>query len=203
MRDLVRRRLAVSGVAVSITASEPTDPDLGEAAVDVVLLCLADDFWLDDVRAAHAELPEAALVVIRPDDAPSDAGRAVRAGAVGIVRESTLVPDLPLVIWAVLSGMVCIPGDLRDSLETEHLSARERQILSMVAGGHTNQAVAAALHVTVSTVKSHLSSAYAKLGVRTRREASALFREDQTVLPSELSAPSRDGRGSRASLGSF
>jgi hypothetical protein len=52
---------------------------------------------------------------------------------------------------------------------------REKQILGMVVMGFTNADIAAELYLAESTVKSHLSSAYPKLGVRSRRQATALI----------------------------
>jgi LuxR family maltose regulon positive regulatory protein len=59
----------------------------------------------------------------------------------------------------------------------EPLSDRELQVLRLVAGGATNQQIAQALYIAVSTVKSHLNSVYGKLGVKNRTQAVARARE--------------------------
>jgi DNA-binding NarL/FixJ family response regulator len=51
------------------------------------------------------------------------------------------------------------------------LTAREREILTCVASGMTNSEISSQLHVAESTVKSHLTSAYLKLGVSNRTQA--------------------------------
>jgi DNA-binding NarL/FixJ family response regulator len=177
MRELVLLHLATDGIAVSATGARVTDPEISAAGLEIVLLCLSEQRWLDEVRAARAALPGPALIAIRPDEVRSDAARGLRAGVSAIVRQSALTPDLVLALWAVRAGMVCIPGALRESLQTEELSRRERQIVALVASGLANGAVAATLHVSVSTVKSHLSAAYAKLGVKTRKEAIAILHD--------------------------
>ena len=55
------------------------------------------------------------------------------------------------------------------------LSVREKQVLGMVVMGFSNGEIASRLFVAESTVKSHLSSAFAKLGVRSRHEATDLI----------------------------
>ena len=55
--------------------------------------------------------------------------------------------------------------------ETEHLTAREVEILRLMARGHRNKQVATQLNISEHTVKFHISSVMAKLGARTRTEA--------------------------------
>jgi LuxR family transcriptional regulator, maltose regulon positive regulatory protein len=57
------------------------------------------------------------------------------------------------------------------------LSAREREVLRLIAEGHSNQAIADALIVAVSTVKRHINNIYGKLDVRSRTQALARARE--------------------------
>jgi DNA-binding NarL/FixJ family response regulator len=53
------------------------------------------------------------------------------------------------------------------------LSAREREVMSLIAGGHTNGEIAAHLFLAEKTVKNHVRSIYSKLGVDSRTEAIA------------------------------
>jgi DNA-binding CsgD family transcriptional regulator len=53
------------------------------------------------------------------------------------------------------------------------LSAREREVMSLIAGGHTNGEIAAHLFLAEKTVKNHVRSIYSKLGVDSRRAAIA------------------------------
>jgi LuxR family maltose regulon positive regulatory protein len=59
----------------------------------------------------------------------------------------------------------------------ESISAREQQVLALLAAGHTNQSIADTLSITLTTVKSHAGSIYAKLGVKSRTQAIARARE--------------------------
>jgi DNA-binding NarL/FixJ family response regulator len=114
--------------------------------------------------------------------------RALDAGADGVVFESELESTLSVAVRAVASGQSVVPRKLRASVERPAFSHRERQVLSFVSRGLTNAQIAEKLFLSESTIKSHLSSAFSKFGVRSRKEAAALFLElEQTsaVLPTD------------------
>jgi DNA-binding NarL/FixJ family response regulator len=100
---------------------------------------------------------------------------ALAGGAVGLViddgRESSLGPCLN----AVLAGQICVPRGHWRQIEPPPLSTREKQILGLVVMGYMNSQIAQQLFLAESTVKSHLSSAFGKLGVRSRNEAVSLI----------------------------
>jgi DNA-binding NarL/FixJ family response regulator len=75
---------------------------------------------------------------------------------------------------AVLAGQAVVPRRMRSLLRRPTLSFREKQILALVVLGYTNGQIGARLFLAESTVKSHLSSSFAKLGVRSRSDAAAL-----------------------------
>ena len=54
---------------------------------------------------------------------------------------------------------------------SRNLTPREKQVLASLTSGQTNRQIAAELHLSVGTVKSHLTSIYGKLGVSNRTEA--------------------------------
>ena len=58
------------------------------------------------------------------------------------------------------------------------LTDRERQVLELVADGHSNASIAEAMHISVKTVERHLSNTYVKLDVRNRAEATARYVRD-------------------------
>ncbi len=59
------------------------------------------------------------------------------------------------------------------------LTASERRVAGMAAGGMTNREIAEALFVTLKTVEKHLANAYAKLGISRRAELSAAMAADR------------------------
>ena len=118
--------------------------------------------------------------------------RAVRrlldAGIDGFVFADQLERALAPTVAAVLAGQTVVPRDMRDAVERPSLSTRERQILAMVVMGLTNGEIGARMFLAESTVKSHLSSAYNKLGVRSRSEAVAVILDGPDSLGSGIAA---------------
>lgn len=127
------------------------------------------------LRLVRACLPRTRTVVVFRAHDPHAVRGALRAGADGVVLEAQLALTLPVVVRAVALGHAAVPRDHRHDLQDPALSLRERQVLDLVAKGLRNAEIAGRLCLAESTVKSHLSSAFSKLGVRSRDEASALL----------------------------
>jgi DNA-binding NarL/FixJ family response regulator len=68
-------------------------------------------------------------------------------------------------------------GSIPDTSPALRLSARETEIMTLIAEGHSNGAIAAALTVAEKTVKNHVNRIYAKLGVGSRQAAIAFWRD--------------------------
>jgi DNA-binding NarL/FixJ family response regulator len=85
-------------------------------------------------------------------------------------------------VLAVCAGQVAVPRDAGPQLQKPALTSREKQVLGMVTLGFANSEIARKLYLAESTVKSHLSSAFAKLGVRSRSEAAALILDPNGAL---------------------
>jgi DNA-binding NarL/FixJ family response regulator len=96
---------------------------------------------------------------------------AVEAGAAGVVIEREVGLALEPCLAAARAGQICVPMRYGRRIDPPALSAREKQILGLVVMGQTNGQIAERLVLAESTVKSHLSSAFGKLGVRSRHEA--------------------------------
>jgi DNA-binding NarL/FixJ family response regulator len=131
---------------------------------------------LEEVRTARTALPSAAVIVtICAEVQARDARSMLRVGADGVVTQAHLETALVPAIRAAMAGLVCLPRSQRAHTEPERLSIREKQILAMLVRGFTNAEIARKLYLAESTVKSHLSSAYTKLGVRSRKDAADLI----------------------------
>jgi DNA-binding NarL/FixJ family response regulator len=100
---------------------------------------------------------------------------ALAAGADGFVVDDELERCLAPAVRGVCSGQLSVPRDARNIVARPKLSTREKQVLGMVVLGFSNGEIAAKLFIAESTVKSHLSSAFSKLGVRSRNEATAMI----------------------------
>ena len=139
----------------------------------------ARDETLGRLRAAH---PQAGLVVVGPRDSAGSVRAALEAGADGFVFEGQLDAALVPTLHAVLAGQVSVPAIHRREVGTPAFTAREKQVLSMVVMGLSNKEIGARLFLADSTVKSHLSSIFTKLGVRSRHEAAALILDPASKL---------------------
>ncbi|MFN3262830.1 MAG: LuxR C-terminal-related transcriptional regulator [Pikeienuella sp.] len=100
---------------------------------------------------------------------------AIREGAAGLVRKTEPPGRLLQAIAAVAAGGRDFPAIQRRQGPSEALTKREREILDALAGGATNGELAAALGVSVNTVKFHLRNLFEKLNVRNRANAVALW----------------------------
>jgi DNA-binding NarL/FixJ family response regulator len=116
------------------------------------------------------------VVVVARDDTSSFAARqALNAGAEGFVPAHQAQQSLAPAIDAVMAGLVCAPREVRRLVAKPTFSHREKQVLELLVAGLTNGEIAARLYLAESTVKTHLASTFAKLGVRSRKDAAALL----------------------------
>ena len=118
--------------------------------------------------------PHTPVIVVAASSTRRTVQDALNAGARGLVSADDAEERLAPAVRAVCAGLVAVPSELRDPITRPLISPRERQILSMVVLGFANREIANKLYVAETTVKSHLSSVYRKLGVRSRQEATAL-----------------------------
>jgi DNA-binding NarL/FixJ family response regulator len=175
----------------------------GHQAVERVEGC-APDVVLMDIRmprrdglAATAEIrrrrPGQRIIVLTTFGEADYVRRAVGLGVNGFLLKAGDPLDLLAGLRSVMAGGACLAssvaamviGEARTSAhgraaagEAERvladLSAREREVLDLVGEGRSNAEIAAALHLGEATVKSYLTSAFARLGVRNRVEAALL-----------------------------
>jgi DNA-binding NarL/FixJ family response regulator len=123
---------------------------------------------IEAVTRTHPQVP---LVVVCRSIERWTARAALAAGAAGIVTSEDFEAGLRSCIQAVLAGQTCVPRQYWRQIDPPALSSREKQILGLVVMGYMNSQIAGQLFLAESTVKSHLSSAFGKLGVRSRNEA--------------------------------
>jgi DNA-binding NarL/FixJ family response regulator len=135
--------------------------------VAIVDLRLPDKPGSEVIKELHADYPEARFVVLTTYDTPEDAYRAFLAGASAYVLKATPAARLVEVIRRVAAGERLIPEPVRQMLAHDRLrvelSAREREVLALLAEGHSNREIGASLGISAETVKSHLERMRDKL----------------------------------------
>jgi DNA-binding CsgD family transcriptional regulator len=124
----------------------------------------------------------ARVIEILPRTSARRLRRLLAAGATGIVWEEEIDLCLASAVRAVFAGQLVLPGDAATLVAKPSLSAREKQVLGLVVIGFSNADIARKLHLAETTVKSHLTSSFRKLGVRTRSEATMSILDPQTGL---------------------
>jgi DNA-binding NarL/FixJ family response regulator len=135
------------------------------------------------VGSLRSEAPPATRVVVCTDHVGRrELRRAIDEGLDGLVWESDIGLSLAPTVRAVLAGQLVIPRELRRRLETPNLSTREKQVLSLVIMGLSNGEIAGRLFIAQTTVKTHLGSAFRKLGVSSRAEAAHLITDPEEGL---------------------
>ena len=143
--------------------------------------------WVDDASANAARqveqvqrgLEHALVVLICPEIQRWEVRAALGAGAAGVVLEREMAGTLGPCLHAVRVGQICVPRQQWRQIAPPALSAREKQILGLVVMGYMNSQIAERLFLAESTIKSHLSSAFGKLGVRSRNEAVNLILDSE------------------------
>jgi two-component system NarL family response regulator len=130
------------------------------------------------IRQIRAEDPGAGIIVLTTFDHDEDIYAGLRAGAKAYLLKDVQPEELFRCIRAVHAGEAYlqprVAAKLAQRMQEEALTEREEQILKLLAEGKSNRAIGLALHITESTVKSHLKTLFVKLDVTSRAEAIAL-----------------------------
>lgn len=135
---------------------------------------------LEWVRALRDAGKATKVILISERSGTGDVRRALDAGVRALIALNEVEGALRSVIEVVRASQVSVPSARSGELRKQVLTAREKQILGLVVMSMTNAEIAAKLFLAESTVKSHLSSAFAKLGVSSRSEAANLILDPQS-----------------------
>ncbi len=150
-------------------ACKEVKPDL--AIVDIMVPSLNG---LEIVRMLKKAIPKTKLIVFSGNSTRERVQAALKAGVDGIVQKDASIDDLETAIRRVMQGSSYMSSDILDvmrdlmlnpgaSSDLDKLTTREREILQLVAEGHTTKEVAARLGVSAKTADSHRTNVMAKL----------------------------------------
>jgi two-component system, NarL family, response regulator NreC len=184
-----------SGIRMLLAAQDDLEP-VGEAGSlrdavfetrslkpDVVLMdmVMPGASGIEATQAVLKEHADAKVLVLSMQDDPSYVKEAFAAGASGYVLKEAADSEVVAAIREVAGGgqyvhpalgarMVAAEAAARAKAEADPLSEREREVLRLLALGHTNQEIAKLLFISVRTAETHRAHIMQKLGLQTRAE---------------------------------
>jgi len=184
-----------SGLKLVLEAEDGLEP-VGEAGTardaifearsakpDVVLLdvVMPDQSGLEIIPTLLHEHPEVKILVLSMQDDPQYVREAFAAGASGYVLKEAADSELVAAIREVAGGgryvhpalgarLVAAESEERKRAEDDPLSDREREVLRLLALGHTNQEIAKQLYISVRTAETHRAHIMQKLRLQSRAE---------------------------------
>jgi two-component system, NarL family, response regulator len=130
---------------------------------------------IETLTAIRTADPQARLIILTSFASDEDIYRALRAGARGYLVKDAPAEELVQCLRTVYEGGTFIPpaiaSKLAERVGTAELTAREREVLALIAKGKGNREIGAALVVTEGTIKVHVNNILNKLGVASRTEA--------------------------------
>jgi NarL family two-component system response regulator LiaR len=165
----------------------------GEAQPDVVLMDLVLPGGMDGAEATEELLrscPGTKVLALTSFSDPELIQRVLRAGALGCLLKNVSGKELAAAIRKAHEGTSTLAPEAADALvhaisappdTRAGLTRRELEVLALMVDGLTNAEIAERLVVSLSTVKTHVSSIIAKLGASTRTEAAAIAVREHLV----------------------
>lgn len=172
LRSLLLLQSDIEVVAEAESAAELTKLSL--TPDDILLLDLQMEQWSIDYIAELSH--KTSVIVLTATETVETGVTALRLGARAVVYKRCAIESLVTAIRAVAEGQVWLPPDLQaafvllDNSVPKRLTARESEIVRLVAMGMRNAEVAERLSLSENTIKTHLTNIFHKLAIRDRLE---------------------------------
>ncbi|HLF08297.1 MAG TPA: response regulator transcription factor [Dehalococcoidia bacterium] len=144
---------------------------------------------LEATRLIKTEMPDVKIVIVTVSEEDDDLFEAIKSGAQGYLLKNMSEEEFSRTITSIAAGEAPfsrgVAAKILDEFarlareprakesEEDELTAREREVLQLVAGGSTNREIGACLYVTESTVNFHMKNILSKLHLKNRAQAIA------------------------------
>ncbi|ECI3851578.1 DNA-binding response regulator [Salmonella enterica subsp. enterica] len=156
-----------------------------ESAPDALVMLdsgLDAEFCREVLQRTAQQFPEVKIIITAMDGSQKWLHEVMQFNVQAVVPRDSDAETFVLALNAVARGMMFLPGDWLNSTELESrdikaLSARQREILQMLAAGESNKQIGRALNISTGTVKAHLESLYRRLDVKNRTQAAMILNE--------------------------
>ncbi|HAG3251614.1 TPA: response regulator transcription factor [Salmonella enterica] len=156
-----------------------------ESAPDALVMLdsgLDAEFCREVLQRIAQQFPEVKIIITAMDGSQKWLHEVMQFNVQAVVPRDSDAETFVLALNAVARGMMFLPGDWLNSTELESrdikaLSARQREILQMLAAGESNKQIGLALNISTGTVKAHLESLYRRLDVKNRTQAAMMLNE--------------------------
>jgi DNA-binding NarL/FixJ family response regulator len=162
-------------VAADVTADR-LDAAIVEHAPRVAIVNLAALLTAGDLHRLHRAHPATQLLVLAAHPTPAECSQLLALGAAACLGRDVQGRDVLNTIHLASRGLRVLPRGVATNAARDILTPREADVLALLQLGRSNGEIAAALSVSVETVRTHARSVFRKLGVSSRRELSGLSR---------------------------
>lgn len=196
MEPIAKIRILVADdhplVRVGICAILGLQPDMNvvgeyedaKSAVDAAIACRPDVVLMDlrfpgmsgleAIRTLHVRCPQVHVIVLTTYEGDEDIYQALQAGASAYLVKGMKHDRLLQAIRRAHAGKTYLPPEVSQAVQerpTDELSAREREVLLLMAEGMSNRKIAQELCIAEKTVKCHVSMILQRFGVEDRTQA--------------------------------
>jgi DNA-binding NarL/FixJ family response regulator len=172
LRSLIAGDANLQIVAADVPADR-LDVVICEREPGVAILNLAALTTPSDIRRLHADHPATQLLVVATNPTPAECSQLLALGATACLGRDVESRDVLNAIHLASRGLHVLPRGESAAAGHDVLTPREADVLGQLQLGRSNGEIAAALSVSVETVRTHARNVFRKLGVRSRRELSS------------------------------